>query len=208
VHNGGPAGPPFKGRPGFFARNGEKVSETLQLTDDQVATIELIRESFRAELRGLAEAVKAGTIERSEAKNQMQTLSDAMRAELNAVLTDDQRAIRDTMHAEREAQHEANVAAGREAMITVLGLDASQVEALENLRSTIDEERLEFRELIEGGATREEIQELASAAHAANLAALSGILDTTQFEIFVIHGAISSRMKRRMGPRNHGMRQN
>ena len=90
-------------------------------------------------------------------------------------------------------------------MVAVLGLDAGQVDALDALRSSIDEERLEFRELIEGGASPEEVKELAAAAHEANLAALSGILDETQFEIFAIHSAISSRMKRKMGPGNHGM---
>lgn len=204
-HNGGLVSRPFMGRPGFFARQGNDFVDILQLSDDQIAAIKLIRDTFGTQLRGVAEGVKDGSLDRTDAREQMQVIKEELRTEMDSVLTDDQKAALETVKEERMAAHEQNVAAAKEVMIAVLGLDEGQIEDLEALRSSLDDERLDFRELIEGGATREDIRELAADAHAANLAALSGILDQTQYEIFVIHGAVASRMKRHKGPRNNGM---
>ena len=67
------------------------------LSDEQIAAIEEIRESYGAELKAIAEAVKSGSLDRSDARSEMPTIAEAMKSELDAVLTDEQRTMIEEM---------------------------------------------------------------------------------------------------------------
>lgn len=190
----------------FMRRQGNKAGGlglfggAIDLTEDQVMSLKLLREQFGEDLRGIAQSVRDGSLDREMARTQMIALAEEMKAAVGDILTDEQKAALEAFQAEHEARRDARAEAEREAMISILGLDDSRISALDELRAAIDEERLGFRELLEGGATAEEIRVLAEAAHAAHQEALEGILNQTQYEIFVIHGALASRMKNRDNP--------
>ena len=99
--------------------------------------------------------------------------------------------------AEREAQREANRAAAELVKIEVLGLTDQQVTDLEALKASAEAERDAIRQLADSGASDEDIQAAIEAAHTANQDALATIVDDTQLEIIMIHGALASRMQRR-----------
>jgi len=197
---GGQSGPlGFLRRDGGFPGRMGAFGGLFELTAEQKEGMRTLREEFGASLRAIVVSVKDGTTDRSDARPQIEALADDLRSSIDSILTDEQKAARDEKKAEFEARRDAAAEAAREVMISVLGLGAEQVTALERLRASIDEDRLEFRELIEAGATIEDIRELAEAARAAHNEALAGILEPTQYEIFIIHGALASRMKTKRG---------
>lgn len=194
------AGPAdFVRRKGGFLQGIGGFGGLFDLTEGQREEMNALREEFVSNLRKIAESVKSGTLDRADARAQMKALADDLREAIDELLTDEQKALIEEKKAEFEARREARAKAEKEVMVSVLGLDDRQVAALEELRDSIDEDRLEFRELIENGATIDEVRALAEAARTAHNAALAGILDQTQYEIFIIHGALTVRMKMKRG---------
>lgn len=203
---GGFGGPGGRGqRPDSLGRPDPFANLTNPLTDDQIAAIEAIRESFADQRETLIESFRNGDIERDAFHTQMQELHDAMKAEIEGVLTADQLAELEQLRAEREAEREAE-RAEREAemearrdsvqavMTAVLGLTADQVTELDVLHADQQAAREALREQVEAGdLTREEAQAAMEALKADFDTALQSILTEEQYEIVQIHNALASR---------------
>ncbi len=198
---------------GGFAAAGAFAAH-LGLTDDQRAAIAALRDAFKSELEALRASHRDGTISNEEFREALEALGNELKEAWENILTDDQKAILEQMKDDRKAameerreQRRANRLAARAVMIEVLGLSDAQVAALEELHEQVEELREAFQELIDSGATREEVKEWAKGANADVTTALIAILDQRQLEIFVIHGALESRagmMLRRKHHRMHG----
>ncbi|MDA0378696.1 MAG: hypothetical protein O2899_04315 [Bacteroidetes bacterium] len=172
--------------------------EQLGLSDAQKEAIQAIRESFKPQIEAILS--QRETLTRAEIKEQLDALHETIKAEVEGVLTDEQKAQLEELKAEaelRRAEREAAQAAAREeaklVMIEVLGLTEAQVTALDELHASAEAEREAIRELIESGATREDVQAQADAQREAHQAALASILDDTQYEVTLIHQALAMR---------------
>ena len=199
----------FNGHRGFGhfggAPSAGAFADHLGLTEDQKVEISTLREQFRLNLDALREEHLSGSLSDEAFREALQALGEGLKNEWQDLLTDDQKAILEQMKADREAaleerkeELEADRAAAREVMIAVLGLSADQVVALEELHDKVEELRGAFQELIDSGATREKVKEWAQAATSEVTDELISILDQTQLEIFVIHGALESRAGHRI----------
>ena len=175
------------------------------LTDEQKETVDALRESVRAQFEALREQFRAGDLEQEAFREQLQALHAALAAEIDALLSDTQRdaieACRADRQAEREAEREARRAADRAAMSAALGLTADEEAAVFAL---LDEHKAEVEALV--GAFQDEMincedfQTTLSDLKAAQDESLQAILDDTQWEVVLIHRALSHRMRR------HGQR--
>ena len=179
------------------------------LTDEQDAAIDALREALKAEVDALREARQAGTLEQDAFRDQLQTLLEALKADIDALLTDEQRdaieACRAERQAEREAEREARRAADRAAMSAALGLTAEEETALFTL---LDDHKAEVRDLLQQFQDQliecTDFQATIEDLKAAHDESLQALLDDTQWEIVLIHRALSSRMRRH--GRGHGGR--
>ena len=152
-----------------------------------------------------------GALSDEEFRDALKELGIELKDAWQNVLTNDQKDILEQMKADREAameernaQREADRLAARVVMIEVLGVSDGQVVALEGLQEHVRDLREAFQELIDSGATREEVKEWAQGANDGVTAALTLILDQTQLEIFVIHGALHSRAFMMLRQRHQG----
>ncbi len=194
------------GRGGQFGRGGEFGSHGsgmgpghdgvgvggLDLSDEQIAELEQIRESFVPQRDEIRDGVRDGSITRDEAHTRMEEIREAMHEALKGILTDEQIALLDEHRAEAEVRREGMRSqregmrsrweerhqAGQDAMVDALELTADQQAAIETLR--------------EGFRGRERpFPEEAEARREAHHQALLAILDDDQEEIWVLHGSLS-----------------
>jgi Spy/CpxP family protein refolding chaperone len=177
---------------------GDRGDVIPDLTDEQSAQLEAIRESYGPQMREIREAVRDGSLSQEEARARMQDLRDAMHAEVSAILTEEQLAALEAHRAEAEARREEagdrreqnrdewqdRREAAHEAMVEALGLSSDQVAALEALRESTR------------GEGRPSSAEEAEQRREAHREALWQILDDEQQEIWILHDSL-----RQMGSR-------
>lgn len=184
------------------------LADSLNLTDEQKAGIASIRETYRDRFQELARARREGTVPPDDARARMQELRDTMRAEVEALLTDEQKAqlagrraqARDRFD-ERRVRREAFREEARAVRIEVLGLTAEQQEALEALREAQRAERQELRgSFRSGNAGRGEQGNAFRELRQARDAALADILTPEQLEIVKIHDALAHRAMKSRAP--------
>lgn len=199
----GRLGKPKHGGPGGNGHHGGGLGliEDL-LTDDQKAALEDLRSQHRSEIEALIQAKRDGSISDEDFKDQMSAIRDAVKSEIDALLTDEQKAAleeRQEEHkAEREALREERLAAIRAAMADALGLTADQVTTFEELWASQQAAREDIRAQIEDGSlTKEEAADALAALHETEQQAIEAILDETQYEIYLIHEALALRMRHR-----------
>ncbi len=164
----------------------------LDLSDEQIAELEQIRESFTPQRDEIRDGVRDGSITRDEAQTRMEEIREAMHEALKGILTDEQIAVLDEHRAEAEVRREGMKSrreeirnrwedrhqAGQDAMVDALELTADQQAAIETLREG-------FRG--QGRPSPEEAEARREAHHQA----LLEILDDDQAEIWVLHGSLS-----------------
>ncbi|MCK5484424.1 MAG: hypothetical protein KAJ13_11995 [Gemmatimonadetes bacterium] len=188
-HDGLGGGEGFGGRDGDGPRG---PGDILDLSDEQLAQLEAIRESHAPEMEEIREALRDGSLTRDEARDRMAVIQDAMHGALQGILTDDQLALLEEHRAEAEAKR-GEVGARREgmrarweqrsqaahaAMIAALDLTPEQVAAIDALR---------VRSEGEGRPSAEEMEARRDEHHQA----LLDILDDDQEEIWILHGSLS-----------------
>ena len=157
----------------------------LDLSDEQIAELGQIRESFAPQLREIRDGVRSGSISRDEARTRVTEIREAMRDALTGILTEEQIAVLDEHRADAEGRREemrgrweGRHEAGQAAMVEALGLTADQMDAIGALRESF---RSEGRPLPEEAEARREAQHQA----------LLDILDDDQAEIWILHGSLS-----------------
>ena len=191
-----PNGGQQPGESGFISR-----FEDL-LTDEQIDQIETIQEVYREQFEALHQSRIDETLTHEEFREQMDTLREAMRAEIEALLTDEQiaaiEAQREAHRADMEARREAQQAANQEraeqvraAMADALGLTDDQLNAIEALHDQLLADRETLHEqLINGDLTREAFHIALDELRTTEMEQMESILDDVQMEIVRIHNAL------------------
>ncbi|GAB5519126.1 MAG: hypothetical protein RhofKO_13770 [Rhodothermales bacterium] len=192
-------------RPGFVGPQGDRrgggILDSL-LTDEQKETIQGIRESYKEQIKALVEQKRDETITAEEFSTQMTALHDAMKAEIEAVLTAEQIAALEEAKAAAEAAREEWKAANEAVMIEVLGLTDDQLAALEALRTDQQTAREALRAEVEAGTlTQDEAREQLGELRASGNETLQGILDATQYEVWLVHEMLQHKKGKKGGRR-------
>ena len=213
-----PDGPPREGMRGMGPKGmGPKGMGPLEkiLTAEQKTRVEAIQSTYKAKFEALASSRGNGTITEEQFREQARPLHEAMKREIDAVLTAGQKAQLDTMRTEGRggrghggpggekgmgdkpfgprtpADAAAHETAEREAMATALGLSDAQKSSVEKLFAAHRTEAGALMEKLKAdGVDREAARTQMQALREKHMAALAAVLNATQMEIVKIHDAI------------------
>lgn len=157
------------------------------LTEDQRAEVQTIRQETRAALAALAEQRRSGALTPEAFLEEAHAVREAARAEVDALLTDEQRA---KVEAWRERRDEAQAV-----RIDVLGLTDDQQAALKALRTEQAVRMLTLADAFHNGddVTRGDLR----AALEEGRAARRAILTDDQQEIIALHRGLMHRARQR-----------
>lgn len=204
----GPAGMgPMKPRFSGHERHLGGILDSL-LTDTQKEAVEAIRLNYQDQLKSLHEQFKAGEIDRVVFVTSMQTIMDAMKAEVMALLTDEQKAAIEAAIAEHEAtmaeklaekqaRMQANALAVMSAMFDALDADDAQRGALTTI---YEAQRVAMQVLHEAARSGQLVDDALMAALTelkdAERTAVAGVLSEDQLITFDLHNALTIRAVR------------
>ncbi len=177
------------------------------LTDEQIAVFDEIVNTYKEQFKSLFEQVKSGALSREEAKTQAEALGEAMKAEIEALLTEEQKAELEQMKAdfeakrdERREERQAYKDSSKQVMIEILDMTGDQVASFE---SVVSEKRESMQALVDqlknGEIDRTAFREAAKLLFESRSEKMEAIFNDTQLEIIKIHKALLIRMKK-----NHG----
>ena len=157
----------------------------LDLTDEQRDDLRAIRDAYREQFADLLATYEDGTVSESEAATAYVELAAAMRDEVHAVLTEEQRAQIE----ERRAEGSDRRAAMQDARNTALALSDLQADGINALRQ------------LERGPRRARL----AGDFDAWLTARDALLTDVQTEITIVHASlvaehVRQRMQNRRGP--------
>jgi hypothetical protein len=204
----GPAGMgPMKPR---FSGNERHLGGILDslLTDSQKEAAEAIRLNYQDQLKALHEQFKAGEIDRVVFVTSMQSIMDAMKAEVMALLTDEQKAAIEAAIAEHEAsmaeklaekqeRMQANALAVMSAMFDALDADDAQRSVLTTI---YEAQRVAMQALHEAARSGQLVDDALMAAltelKEAERTAVAGVLSVDQLITFDLHNALTIRAVR------------
>ena len=168
-------------------RNGEGrhgAIDVLDLSEEQLAQLEEIRDSYAPELTAIRDAVRDGSLSREEAGERLAAIREAMHEAMQGILTADQIALLEEQRSEAEArreemqsQSEDRRQAERAAMISALELTDEQVVAIDALNERPERE---------GRPSAEEMQTLRDEHHQA----LLEVLDDDQEGIWILRNSL------------------
>ena len=169
-------------RPGFGQLpppDFNRLRDALGLSDAQVTQIQAIVEGVREQIEAIHDQVVAGTLTRSAAREQIKTILDDQKGQIEAVLTDGQRATFETLRQQHGRQFNLDKLA------ETLGLTNEQKTQLESLMKGNHDQVQAIREQVEAGTlTRDAAHDQIKALHQAEKAAVATILTGTQLAQF------------------------
>ncbi|MEE8437039.1 MAG: hypothetical protein V3S22_01750 [Candidatus Neomarinimicrobiota bacterium] len=200
-------------------RYGQKGAVALRgirnvLTEDQVAVFEEILKSHSQKMVEIKSQVQAGSITREEAHDQIQTLGETLKAEIEALLSSEQLAALEQKQAEHEFEGkdrrnmEAHGEEVKAVMYEVLNLTGDQITAFEAINEDAKIAITALKdELKNGSINREDFREAAESIFTERNEKLAEILTDTDLEIIKIRNALQLRMdNHRKMSRNRGGR--
>jgi Spy/CpxP family protein refolding chaperone len=181
---------------GGSGRHGQSpADEIIELTEEQRQAIRAIHEDFRERMKALRDEREAGTSTDEELLREIRSLHHEMRAELDAVLTDDQKAALEEYRRDKEAEFAAFREEVNEVRDAVLGLSAEESEAFDAIMADqLSAREVLFEQFQAGDLELAEFQDEVQALHEARDAALEALLTESQYEIVQIHEALAVRM--------------
>lgn len=103
------------------------------LTDDQKVALEEIMESYGKQMRAIMEEVKAGTKDKDSARTELEALTEAMKSDIDDLLTDEQKQKIEELKTEMEQKMAEAKAAAHQAMVDALEMTAEQESGLETI---------------------------------------------------------------------------
>jgi len=178
------------------------------LTDSQKEAAEAIRLNYQDQLKALHEQFKAGEIDRVVFVTSMQSIMDAMKAEVMALLTDEQKAAIEAAIAEHEAsmaeklaekqaRMQANALAVMSAMFDALDADDAQRSVLTTI---YEAQRVAIQALHDSARSGQLVDDALMAAltalKEAERTAVAGVLTADQLITFDLHNALTIRAVR------------
>jgi Spy/CpxP family protein refolding chaperone len=181
----------------------------LDLTDEQQAQLDALREEMRQAMQALRQE-NAGGPPNEATRQQMRTLHEQMREKMESILTAEQlaelEAARDARHEERSAQMQERFAARQqehlEFLTGILGLTDAQQSQIESIMDNIHTQMQALHELMrEEDADRDALREQAQDLRDSATSSILAVLDADQAKIFE---ALKDLMPGRGGPGSGG----
>ena len=170
------------------------------LTDDQKVTFKAIKVAYKERFKAIHEQVKDGTLSKEDAKAQKDALREALKAEIDALLTDEQKAQLEQNKADRKEKRKAYRDSTKAVKVAVLGMTTDQLTAFDAAHQEArDAAKALFEKSKNGDIDKDTLREGLKNIFAAKNEKMLGIFDNSQLEIIKIHKALSLRMKKHKG---------
>ena len=167
------------------------------LTDDQKVTFKAIKVAYKEKFKAIHAQVKDGTLSKEDAKAQKNALREALKAEIDALLTDEQKAQLEQNKADRKEKRKAYKDSTKAVKIAVLGMTLDQVSAFDAANQEAREAAKALFEKSKNGDNDKDTLRLGlKNIFAAKNEKMAGIFDDSQLEIIKIHKALSLRKKK------------
>jgi len=185
-----------KGKPG---KKGKSQFSAIYkvLTDDQKVLYKAMMVDYKEKFKSLREQVKDGSMSKESAKGEMKALKEAMQAEVDALLTDDQKAQLDQNKADRKAKRQAYRDSSKAVKVSVLGMSDDQVSSYDAVNQEAkDATSALFEQSKNGDIDRETLRASLKAVFSARNEKLTALFDDNQLDIIKIHKALEMRMKK------------
>ena len=170
------------------------------LTDDQKVTFKAIKVAYKERFKAIHEQVKDGTLSKEDAKAQKDALREALKAEIDVLLTDEQKAQLEQNKADRKEKRKAYRDSTKAVKVAVLGMTTDQLTAFDAAHQEArDAAKALFEKSKNGDIDKDTLREGLKNIFAAKNEKMLGIFDNSQLEIIKIHKALSLRMKKHKG---------
>ena len=167
------------------------------LTDDQKVTFKAIKIAYKEKFKVINEQVKDGTLPKEDAKAQKNALKEALKAEIDALLTDEQKAQLEQNKADRKEKRKAYRDSTKAVKIAVLGMTQDQISAFDTANQEArDAAKALFEKSKNGDIDKDTLREGLKNIFAAKNEKMESIFDDSQLEIIKIHKALSLRKKK------------
>ena len=172
------------------------------LDESQAIALKAIMESYESKMGEVMRKAKDGTLDRDSAKAELEALEVAMQAEVEALLTDEQKQKLDEMHLEMKQKMEEMKQAGHDAMVNALSMTLIQEDGL----ASINKESSEAQKALMAKAkaeelSRDEIHEALKALFAERNSKIDALFDDAQMEIIKIYTALVMQYSKHCGDR-------
>jgi hypothetical protein len=194
----------FKGKKGKGSK-GKKGSSYFDginkvLTDDQKVTFKAIKVAYKEKFKAIQEQVKDGTLAKEDAKVQKDALKEAMKAEIDALLTDEQKAQLEQNKADRKEKRQAYRDSSKAVKVAVLGMTTDQLTAFDAAHQEArDAAKALFEQAKNGDIDKDTLRAGLKNIFIAKNEKMANIFDDSQLEIIKIHKALELRKKKHRG---------
>ena len=190
-----------KGHAGKGRKGGDNFGGIYKvLTDDQKVTFKAIVTAYKERFKAIHEQVKDGSLSKEDARSQMDALKEAMQAEVDALLTEEQKAQIDQNKADREIERQAYKDSSKAVMVDVLDMTAEQVTAFgEANKEARDAAMVLFEQAQNGDIDKDTLREGLKNIFETKNEKMDALFNDDQLEIIKIHKALELRMKKHRG---------
>jgi hypothetical protein len=182
-------------------RGGMDLRAVFSVLDEaQRESLKSIMDSYRGQMEEVMKKAKDGTIDREAAKAELEALEATMRAEIEALLTDEQIQKLEDMQAVMKQKMEEMRQAAHDAMVSALemtpdqesGLETIKIESGEAQRGLIEKARAE-------DMSREDLQEALKQLIADRNSKIGALFSDKQIEIIKIYTALGMQYSKHCG---------
>jgi len=182
-------------------RGGMDLRAVFAVLDEaQRESLKSIMDSYKSQMEEVMKKAKDGTIDREAAKAELEALEATMRAEIEALLTDEQRQKLEDMQAVMKQKMEEMRQAAHDAMVSALemtpdqesGLETIKIESGEAQRGLIEKARAE-------DMSREYLQEALKQLIADRNSKIEALFSDKQIEIIKIYTALGMQYSKHCG---------
>ena len=172
------------------------------LDESQAIALKAIMESYETKMDEVMRKAKDGTLDRDSAKAELEALEVAMQAEVEVLLTDEQKQKLDEMHLEMKQKMEEMKQAAHDAMVKALSMTSIQEDGLTSINKESGEAQKALMEKAKAEElTRDEIHEALKALFAERNSKIDALFDDTQMEIIKIYTALVMQYSKHCGDR-------
>ena len=182
-------------------RGGMDLRAVFAVLDEaQRESLKSIMDSYRGQMEEVMKKAKDGTIDREAAKAELEALEATMRAEIEALLTDEQRQKLEDMQADMKQKMEEMRQAAHDAMVSALEMTSDQESGLETINNESGEAQ---RGLIEKARaedmSREDLQDALKQLIADRNSKIEALFSDKQIEIIKIYTALGMQYSKHCG---------
>ena len=182
-------------------RGGMNLRAVFSVLDEaQRESLKSIMDSYKSQMEEVMKKAKDGTIDREAAKAELEALEATMRAEIEALLTDEQRQKLEDMQAGMKQKMEEMRQAAHDAMVSALEMTPDQESGLE----TINNESAQAQKALMDKAKAEEMgkEDLHEAIKQLIIdrnSKIEALLSDKQIEIIKIYTALGMQYSKHCG---------